>query len=269
MTTKAVHLVVATDLTANSFLNVLKRFVSRRGLCSDIYSDNGGCFVGANNDLRSFLKALEQDNSFSTFCDTQGIRWHFNPANIPHMGGLWESAVKSAKYHLKRVIGLNCLSLEDFTTLCIQVEATVNSRPLIPLTDDPNDVCPLTPSHFLIGDVLKAIPQSNVQQIPVNRLSTYHALQQMYHHYWRRWSSEYVSTLQQRVKWKTASKELLNIGALALLKDKNSPPLYWALARIVKLHPGSDGITRVVTLRAKNGILKRAVSEICVLPIDV
>ncbi|XP_057671148.1 uncharacterized protein LOC130902885 [Diorhabda carinulata] len=149
------------------------------------------------------------------------------------------------------------------------VEATLNSRPLIPLTDDPNDLCPLTPSHFLIGDVLKAIPQSNVQQIPVNRLSTYHALQQMYHHYWRRWSSEYVSTLQQRVKWKTASKELLNIGALALLKDKNSPPLYWALARIVKLHPGSDGITRVVTLRAKNGILRRAVSEICVLPIDV
>lgn len=39
-TTKAVHLEIVGDLISDSFLNALKRFVSRRSLCQHLYSDN-------------------------------------------------------------------------------------------------------------------------------------------------------------------------------------------------------------------------------------
>ena len=58
------------------------------------------------------------------------IRWHFNPPATPHFNGLWEAAVKSAKFHLKRVIGENSFTFEEMSTLLATIEVFVNSRPL-------------------------------------------------------------------------------------------------------------------------------------------
>lgn len=45
-TTRAVHLETVEDMTSSSFLASLRRFMSRRGRYSVIYSDNGTNFVG-------------------------------------------------------------------------------------------------------------------------------------------------------------------------------------------------------------------------------
>lgn len=55
MCTKAVHLEVVTSLTTEAFLAALRRFIARRGYPSDIYSDNGRNFVGANSYLKSLI----------------------------------------------------------------------------------------------------------------------------------------------------------------------------------------------------------------------
>ncbi|XP_050538460.1 uncharacterized protein LOC126903928 [Daktulosphaira vitifoliae] len=52
MTTKAVHLEVVSDLSTPAFLATLDRFVSRRGLPSQIYTDCGTNFVGADRMLQ-------------------------------------------------------------------------------------------------------------------------------------------------------------------------------------------------------------------------
>lgn len=188
-TTKAVHLEIAGDLTTNCFLNVLKRFVSRRGLCQHIYSDNGLNFVGADSELKQSFKSIfnfNKDNPIMTYLNKGAIMWHFIPPRVPHFGGLWEANIKGAKYHMKRILGNSSVTFEELYTVVVKIEAVLNSRPLTPLSSDPNGLATLTPSHFLIGDVLTAIPQENVVNIPEKRLSLYKRLQQMLQHFWKR-----------------------------------------------------------------------------------
>lgn len=55
---------------------------------------------------------------------------------------------------------------------------------------------------------------------------------------------------------------------MVLIKNESTPPIIWPLGRIVETHPGSDGITRVVTVKTGHGVSKRALSKLCILPID-
>ncbi|CAI6371621.1 unnamed protein product [Macrosiphum euphorbiae] len=87
------------------------------------------------------------------------ITWHFIPPASPHFGGLWESAVKSAKRHLLRVSKGVLLIFDETRTLLCQIEAALNSRPLSPRSLDPNDFDALTPGHFLIGGPLMLPPE--------------------------------------------------------------------------------------------------------------
>ncbi|GFW08039.1 uncharacterized protein TNCV_2978081 [Trichonephila clavipes] len=135
------------------------------------------------------------------FLSKEQIKWNFNPPSAPHFGGLWEAVVKSLKYHLKRVIGNSILSHEGFLTLVVQIEAVLNSRPICPISNDPNDVETLTPAHFLVGSSLFAVPDPDYTEIPMNRLSRWQLVQRMNQHFWSKWSSEYLNRLQQRPKW--------------------------------------------------------------------
>lgn len=74
--------------------------------------------------------------------------------------------------------------------------------------------------------------------------------------------------LQTRCKWKTQSQRLLQPGSLVLMKEDNLPPLRWQLGRVTEVHPGSDGVVRVVTVKCTNGLFKRSVAKICILPIE-
>lgn len=204
----------------------------------------------------------------SDACANEGIQWHFIPPHSPHFGGLWEAGVKSAKSHLKRIMGNASLTYEEFYTLLTQIEATMNSRPLSPLSSDPNDFNPITPAHFLIGRQLTTIPDTNMRAIPENRLSRYQRVQQLNQHFWARWSKEYVSELQHRRKWKCVQHKL-TLGDLVLIKDNKLPPLCWQLGRILELHPGTDGITRVVSIQTTKGVIRRATANICPLPVEV
>jgi hypothetical protein len=88
----------------------------------------------------------------------------------------------------------------------------------------------------------------------------------MMQQFWKRWQIKYISELQQRRKWKSQSNTILVVGTLVIIKENHVPVNQWKLGRILQLHPGPDGITRVVTIQLKTGTSKRAVTKICALP---
>lgn len=140
LVTKALHLEVASDLSTANFLQCLKRFISRRGPVSVIYSDNGRNYIGAKNELDTLYKLLTSAEYLEKYCNElsqRKIEFKFNTPLAPHQGGIWEFQVKCVKSHFFKIVGSQILSYEEMNTLLIQIEALLNSRPLCILSDDP------------------------------------------------------------------------------------------------------------------------------------
>lgn len=260
--TRAVHLELVSDLTSESYLLALKRFISRRGKPIEIFSDNGKNFVGVKNEFTKFLASCSDD--IKQYAISQKIKFSMIPPYASHFGGLWEAGVKSCKHHLIRVVGNAHLTFEEFSTVLTQVESILNSRPLNPMSTEPTDFLPLTPAHFLVGRPLTSPANPDLLDTATHRLDRYQRIEQIRQHFWARWSKEYVSELQTRCKW-TTNKDSLAANTLVLLKDDNLPPLKWSLGRILKTFPGKDGISRVAEIRTANGVTRRSFSKICPL----
>ncbi|XP_046391251.1 uncharacterized protein LOC124159470 [Ischnura elegans] len=205
--TRAIHLEAVSDLTTHSFLAAYRRFAGRRGVCRTLYSDNATTFQGAAKELRRMFGAASDFYAeVASVLANDGTSWSFIPPNSPHFGGLWEAGVKSTKHHLLRVVGEHTLTFEEFSTVLIQIEACLNSRPLHPLSSDPDDLNALTPAHFLIGGTLFLIPEPECPNISGNCLSRWRLLLRLQLNFWKRWSREYLHHLQQRTKWRDTSR---------------------------------------------------------------
>ncbi|XP_065092852.1 uncharacterized protein LOC135713638 [Ochlerotatus camptorhynchus] len=200
--TRAVHIELAHDLSTAAFLAALRRFVARRGMVSELHSDNATNYKGAANELNQvyrMLKTNEQDRKLIfNWCTNSNIEWKFIPPRAPHFGGLWEAAVKSTKNHLLKELGTTTATQDEIITLLAQVEMCLNSRPITQMSPDPADLEALTPGHFLVGSNLQAIPECDVKPTPDNRLSRWQLVQKRVQQIWRRWYPEYLQQLQAR-----------------------------------------------------------------------
>lgn len=269
LSTKAIHLELVSDLTSEAFIAAFSRFVGRRGRCANIYSDNGSNFVGADRLLKTeriaYVKAHQ--NKLKVTSATEGIAWHFIPPASPNFGGLWEAGVKSVKYHLKRVLGETSLTFEEFYTTLVRIEACLNSRPLYPLTEDPEDMDVLTPAHFLTGGSLLDIPQPDDMSKKISSLRRWELTRRLSAEFWNQWYKNYLNMLQHRPKRFSTTISQPKLNDVVLLKEDNMPPTRWKIARIVDVHPGDDGIIRVVTLKTDSSTFQRPTCKISILPI--
>lgn len=131
--------------------------MSRRGKPSEIWSHNGTQFTRTDKDLKELYQSLKEQQTqdcINDWCSAQGIHWHFIPLTGPHHGSVWENGVKGCKFHLKHIVGNSKLTFEELTIALAQIEACLNSRPIVNTLDINNDdgISPLSPRHFLIGN---------------------------------------------------------------------------------------------------------------------
>ncbi|XP_075163072.1 uncharacterized protein LOC142235697 [Haematobia irritans] len=256
--TKAIHLEPCSDLSSAAFEATFARFVGRRGLPRRVVSDNGRNFVGASRvllrEFSKFIKSTTKD--ISDKYASHGFEWSFIPPHAPHMGGLWEAAVKSFKHHFKRIAGSYKFTYEQFATILARIEGVLNSRPISAISEDPSDLTALTPGHFLKGSPMLSLPEPLAQNMSL--INKWTKLKALHHQFAVQWKDDYLKSLQKRYKWKQPNSNV-KIGDLVVLIDDLMPPSEWRLGRIEQIHSGPDGNIRVVDVRTATGLVSRPI----------
>lgn len=174
---------------------------------------------------------------------------------------------RSMKRLLVQRIGTQFLTLEELTTVVCRIEAVLNSGPLTPLSSDPSDLESLTPGLFIIGQPLITVPEDAVPEMQTRLVSRWKLFHQCFQAFWKRWSVEYLSTLQERSKW-VIEQASVNVRDMVVIKEDLMPPLTWRLGRVVELLPGPNSVVRVVKVLTKQGVMTRPVIKLVLLPTE-
>ncbi|XP_055714374.1 uncharacterized protein LOC129808613 [Phlebotomus papatasi] len=268
MSSKAVHLEVLTSLSSKAFISAFRRFIARRGMPSHMYSDNATNFVAGEKEIRQILNDHNMQQEIVNITSGLNIQWHFNPPSAPHQGGLWEAAVRSFKHHFKRVIGTMILTYEELNTVVVQIEAVLNSRPLVTIHDNPGDLQCLTPGDFLIGKAPTQLPVEQNDFEQVDHLRRWQLCTKLRNDFLTRWKKEYIHTLQQRQRWNKESPNL-SPGDVVLLKAETTSNIEWPMGLIEKVFPGEDGKVRVALVKVNSKSLLRPITKLVKLPVKL
>ncbi|KAL7745480.1 hypothetical protein ACLKA6_015483 [Drosophila palustris] len=249
----------------------VKMFVGRRGLVKRIHCDNATNFVGASRmlaDLQASFNASR--DAITASAAAKGVTFSFIPPRAPHFGGLWEAAVKSAKSLMVKAVGSALLRQDELATVLVEVEAILNSRPIVADSSNPNDGEAITPAHLLVGTTLVALPSASTGPVPDSKLSylqRWQLVSSVKQRFWIDWSKDYLLSLQQRQKWATDQPNL-EVGAVVVVHDDNAPPQQWMLGVVEETLRSADGKVRVASVRTKTGTFKRAIHRLAPLPVE-
>ena len=202
---------------------------------------------------------------FPSFVSSRGIEWKYIPERSPNFGGLWESTVKSMKTYFRKVTANVKLTYEEASTVLIQIEACLNSRPLTSVLTDNEGIEVLTPGHFLIGQPLMAVPDPpSSYNTSITLLRRWQLCQSIVRQFWSRWSCEYLINLNRFHKWRCPSRNI-EVGDVVIIREDNTSPTQWPLARVIRIHKGKDGYMRVVDLKTPKGKYRRPIGNVVLL----
>ena len=201
----------------------------------------------------------------------------------PWWGGFFERLIQNTKRCLRKTLRNAKLNYDELHTVLVEVEGTLNSRPLTHVSsDDPEE--PLTPSHLMYGRRILSLPEvTGNRQASLNhtvssedlpRRRKYFGL--LLEHFWRRWSREYVTELRNlhRQKSRPRSSIAVSEGDVVTVLEDNLPRSQWKLGRVEQLIHGADDRVRaaVVKVISKSGrpvTMKRPVQRLFPLEIPV
>lgn len=270
MCTRAVHIEVVESMSASSFINALRRFFAIRGPAKQIHSDRGTNFIGACHELNMDASSCSSV-SVEKYLQKQQCKWVFNPPHSSHMGGVWERMIGIARRILDCMLlqnGPSRLTHEVLTTFMAEVTAVINSRPLIPVSSDPEAPLILTPAVLLTQKTgIPPSPPGDFRKVELLK-EEWKRVQGLAETFWNRWRREYLNTLQCRRKWQD-NRPNLKEGDIVLMKDNQAKRNEWPMAIIVKASPSQDGRVRKVDVRVfKDGVQKvfsRPVTEVVLL----
>ena len=263
MTVRAAHLEVLHTLSTDSFISALRRFVARRGNVGHIYSDNGTNFVGAEKVLKESIRKWNQ-RQISEFLVQKEVDWHFNTPLASHFGGSWERLIRSVRKILTSITSQTTFTEEGLTTLFVEVEGILNSRPLTPVSFLEEIKRPLTPNDVLQLCPTSGMPPTDIANSDSLIVRKWRHAQHFANLFWRRWAQEYLPTIRYCQKWYETKRNVM-VNDIVILVDKNTPRSRWPLRRILKTFPDPKGFVRSAIVKMHGSEVKRPVSKMCVV----
>ena len=156
------------------------------------------------------------------------------------------------------------MSDETFHTVVVEVEGILNSRPLTPCSEDPDDLDPITPAQILAPRQYLDLPPGIFRKEDGLLRNKYRQGQYLIDLFWKRFVKEYLVLLQRRQKWIRETRDL-KVGDLVLVADENLPRQRWPLARVSRVFSGRDGHVRSCELKTPTGLYQRPITKIALL----
>ena len=253
LASRAIHLEVAKTLDTDSFINVLRCFLARRGPVRILRSDQGTNLMGARNELFEAVKEMNQDKvrEFLVEKECDWIQFQMNVPTASHMGGVWERQIRTVRNVLDALLKDHGTQLdeESLRTLMCEAESIVNSRPLT--TDNltsPNGTEPLTPNHLLtMKSRVLLPPPGEFQRADIYLVKRWRRVQYLVDQFWLRWRKEFMLSLQPRQKWVHPQRNM-QAGDVVLVKEENVPRNCWRTARVTEAYTSDDGLVRKVRI---------------------
>ena len=274
---RAVHLELVQDQSTEAFLRSFRRMISRRGMISMMYSDNSKTFESAKRETQRYHEIMN-GKAFRDFLTENKIEWKMIVDYAPWWGGFYERMMKTIKAPLKKILGRTVYSPDELYTILTEVEAMVNSRPLMQVSDEPSELKYLTPASFLIGRELinlpvvpiktsdKSLRKKELNKMMVMQNKTLNSL-------WKTWREEYVRNLGTVPK-KVNESKCIKVGEFVMVAEHSIPRAKWKVGRIVDAKEGRDGRIRTLWIRIPTGnecdskIISRPVQHVSRLEAD-
>lgn len=246
--TRALHLELVEDLSAETFTRALRRFAARRGTPVLIVSDNAKTFKATNKALKKLYDHPEVTRELSG----KKIEWKFNLERAPWWGGFFERMVGCVKRCLRKVLGSARLTFDELFTVLIEVEGTLNSRPLTyDYQEEGEEV--LTPSHLMFGRRIKTMPDEIIEEeeeCESRYTRRFRYLSVRLAHFWNRWRREYLTDLREYHRNKVSDDaKLVQIGDVVTVYEENKKRGEWKMAVVESLIKGKDEVVRGANIR--------------------
>ena len=272
MVSRAVHLEIVPDLTADSFLLALRTMSWYKAPPKVIMTDNATNFTKS----AKILKEISISNRVIEEFNLKGIEWVFTPAYAPHFGGIYERMIGTLKKELIKLIGLSQITYHELRNQLAEIEGLINTRPLIQV----GNLEVITPKHILTGrnqktdDILNVL---DIQQIMTEAQTARNSLPQLYQclakrqaHFWHNFQHQYLES----IKFSKDSTGKKNSGLTPKVNDlviihAKDPRLQWRKAVVTKIFPSSDGQVRKCQVQTATGQTIRAVRDLYPLEMQV
>lgn len=256
---RAVHIETVESINSEEFIMAMSRFIYKRGRVAIVYTDNGTNFVKT---AKLFGK-LDWNKIQAAF-NIHRIQWIFIPPASPWWGGFWERLIRMLKEYLRKILGQSKLNKVQLDTALALVESLMNNRPLTYISEDQNDLTPLTPAAFIQDINQNEFPEFNVLKDQEFR-QKYKELVTLKEELRSRFRSEYLGQLVERSK--PVNNVQLDIGDMVFVVDDKRKRLEWNLAKILEVFPGKDQNSRVARIQTANGELTRSFQRL--IPLEV
>ena len=166
--------------------------------------------------------------------------------------------IKAAKRAVNAVLGNADVTDKELGTALTGTEALLNSRTLMYQSANPEDDVPLTPNHFLTGEVVSQFAPESVDETRYSLKKR--RVSELVRHFWHRWPKEWIPRFNMKRKWLKEERDL-QTGHVVLVISPNGPRENWPLGRIVELYQGKDGHVLVTRVQVGKNQLTKPISK--------